>query len=174
MSRRRGILMITALMVAVVLLLIGMGLLGSQASRYEAALQSSRSAQARQLALAGLEDARIKLELDLNFPPPPGPGQSEFSYSEALATDPPSFQGTYSVLVDLTYGNDSTFPSRYITVTSVGTVGDPIKPTAQYKLRAEIDTWNPADVGSSRPNNTEGILKDRFFRYTHIQDEEMP
>ena len=170
MRRQRGILLITALMVATVLLLVGMGLLGSQSSRYEAARQNSYTSQARQLALAGLEDARVKLEMDINFPPPPGPEQTVFSYSETLDTNPASFEGSYSVLVDMTYATDA---ARYIVVTSVGTVGPPIKPTAQYRLRAEIDNLD-STILSPRPGNGNGIVKDRFFRYTHIQDEEMP
>ena len=158
--------MITALMVSVLLLLIGMGLLGSQVSRYEAARQQLRLSQARQLALAGLEDARIKLELDIQFPPPPGPGQQTFSYSEKLETGSSLFEASYSVLVDMTYATDT---SGYIEVVSVGTVGPPIRPLAQYRLRGELDNYT-----SGRPANGFGIAKDRFFRYTHIQDEEMP
>ena len=164
--KKRGILLVTALMVTVVLLLIGMGLLGSQSSRYEAAKQSSYISQARQLALAGLEDARMKLELDINFPPPPGPEQTAFSYSETLITTP--YQGTYSVLVDMTYATDT---ASYIVINSVGTVGSPTEPTAQYRLRAELDNMTTPAV---RPANVDGLVKDRFFRFTHIQDEEMP
>jgi hypothetical protein len=164
--KQRGILLITALLVAVILLLVGMGLLGSQASRYDAAKQFSYTAQARQLALAGLEDARVKLEMDLNFPPEPGPGQEAFSYSETLFKGPPN-DGTYTVTVDFAYANDPN--SAYIAVTSVGTLGDPIKPIAQYRFRAEIDN----KLGG-RPAGPSGINANRFFRYTHIEDEEMP
>lgn len=175
MKPRRGILLVTALMVCVVLLLVGMGLLGSQASRYEAARQSTNISQARQLALAGLEDARIKLEMDINFPPPPGPQQDLFSYSETLVTAAdPNRWGTYTVVVDMTYANDIPYPpplvttGHYIAVTSVGTVGPTVKPIAQYRLRAEIDNQS-----SGRPP-VAGLTTDRFFRYTHIEDEEMP
>lgn len=174
-TRQRGILLVTALMVCIVLLLIGMGLLGSQASRYEAARQSTYISQARQLALAGLEDARMKLEMDINFPPPPGPQQELFSYSELLVNDPdPNRWGTYTVVVDMTYANDIPYPppttvtGHYIAVTSVGTVGPTIKPIAQYRLRAEIDNQE-----SGRPP-VAGLTTNRFFRYTHIEDEEMP
>lgn len=166
--RNRGILLITALLISVILLLVGMGLLGSQSSRYEAAKQYSYTAQSRQLALAGLEDARSKLELDLNFPPDPGPGQEAFSYSETLfpgtAT---SNQGTYTVVVDMTYSLDPS--SAYIIVTSIGTLGPPIKPISQYRFRAEID-----NKPSGRGPAGSGINSNRFFRYTHIEDEEMP
>jgi len=166
---------VTALMVCIVLLLIGMGLLGSQASRYEAARQSTNISQARQLAIAGLEDARIKLEMDINFPPPPGPQQELFSYSEQLVDDPdPNRWGTYTVVVDMTYATDILYPpptvttGHYIAITSVGTVGPTIKPIAQYRLRAEIDNQS-----TPRPA-VAGLTTDRYFRYTHIEDEEMP
>lgn len=164
--KNRAFLLITSLMVTVILLLVGMGLLGSQASRYEAIKQSSYISQARQLALAGLEDARIKLEMDVNFPPPQGPQQFQFSYSEVLDLPyPVPVQGSYSIVVDTTYNTD---PIGYITVTSVGTVGPPISPNAQYRLRGEIDT------ASARGAAPHGIVSDRYFRYTHVQDEEVP
>jgi Tfp pilus assembly protein PilX len=165
--KKRGFLLITSLMITVILLLLGMGLLGSQSSRYEASKQSVYTSQARQLALAGLEDARIKLELDVNFPPPPGPGQVRFSYSESLELpyDPP-VAGTYTVTVDMTHADDT---GAYIVVTSVGSVGRPTEPVGQYRLRGEID-----NQFSGRPNNSHGIQRNRFFRYTHIQDEEVP
>lgn len=173
-TARRGILLITALMICIILLLIGMGMLGSQASRYEAARQTTYISQARQLALAGLEDARVKLEMDVNFPPPRGPNQELFSYSERLVDDTDARRwGTYTVLVDMTYATDILFPptatGRYIAVTSVGTVGPTTKPIAQYRLRAEIDNqFTPL-----RPA-VAGLTTARFFRYTHIEDEEMP
>lgn len=169
-TNQRGILLITALMVCLVLLLVGMGLLGSQASRYEAAKQTTYISQARQLALAGLEDARIKLEMDINFPPPQGPGQELFSYSEILVDDPEK-AGSYTVVVDMTYATD-TNTGHYIAVTSIGTVGPPIKPIAQYRLRAEIDNLYNKPTPSRPPVG--GLNTDRFFRYTHIEDEEMP
>lgn len=167
--RRRGFLLITALMLTIILLLVGMGLLGSQASRYEAARQASFSSQARQLALAGLEDARVKMELDINFPPPQGPGQFLFSYSEFLDLPYPTpVTGSYSVTVDSTYAQDPA-AGLYYTITSVGSLGPPIAPTAQYRLTAELSN-NPNPI----PAVPHGIQSQRFFRYTHIQDEEVP
>lgn len=178
MRRPRGFLLITSLLVCVVLLLIGMGLLGSQVSRMEAAKQSGYTAQARQLALAGLEDARLKMELDIEFPPPPGPGQHVFSYSENLAiptapgNDPVA--ASYLVTVDMTHA--TTDPERYITVTAVGTVGPSIKPIAQYRLRGELDNHDPDLLGPRPTTGSPAGLEPnrRFFRYTYIHDEEVP
>ena len=74
----------------------------------------------------------------------------------------------------MTYATDILYPppavttGHYIAVTSVGTVGPTVKPIAQYRLRAEID-----NQPSGRPG-VAGLTTDRFFRYTHIEDEEMP
>ena len=105
--RKRGFLLITALLIIIILMLIGMGFLGSQAARYRAALRSAESSQARQLALAGLEDARIKMELDENFPPKGALNQDTFSYSEKLTiTSTPSVNGTYTVIINATFATD--------------------------------------------------------------------
>ena len=164
MIRKRGFLLITALLVCVILLLIGMGMLGSESSRYAAMRHAATSSQARQMALAGLEDARAKLELDASFPPDPGPGQTTFSYSERLDLDS-NTSGTYSVTIDRVQAGT---PAAVLVVTSVGSIGPISKPIAQYKLRAEMD------LSQSRPAAGNGIQSNRYFRWTHIQDEEMP
>lgn len=168
MNRRRGFLVITGLLVCIILLLMGMGLLSSQASRYSSSLRSAESSQARQLALAGLEDARIKLELDQQFPPPPAPGQPVFSYSEQvqIPATPAPVNGTYTVTIDQTY---KPAPDEVLLITSIGAVGPIEQPIAQYRLTAELDLKE-----GGRPTNGQGIPQNRHFRYTHIQDEEIP
>lgn len=199
LARRRGFLLVTGLLVVIVMLLIGMGLVGSEASRYRAALRTSESGQARQLALAGLEDARAKLEMDCQFPPPPAAGPSGFAYSagpydpstgqsqpiftytETLPNpDTPPVNCTYSVTVDssactdrfwdqdITKSYDSSGPRQVIVITSIGTIGDPDQPTAQYQIRAELDCSLYTRVsGSTAPNP-------RYFHYTHITDDDIP
>ena len=54
MVARRAFVLITALMVGVILLLLGMGFVSSQADRYRGSLRSAEAAQARNLAIAGL------------------------------------------------------------------------------------------------------------------------
>lgn len=162
--KKRGFLLITALLVCVILLLIGMGMLGSESSRYAAIRNSAFSSQARQLAVAGLEDARAKLEMDYAFPPEPGPGQQAFSYSERLDISA-DLTGVYSVTIERTHAKDA---AEVLLITSVGSLGPIAKPIAQYKLRAEFD------LSQSRPNAGNGIQKNRYYRYTHIEDEEMP
>jgi len=156
---RRGFLLITALLSVVVLLLLGFGLLGSQAARFRGVTRAAESAQARGLAMAGLEDARAKLENDVSFPPAPsGEGQFLFTYSERL--DLPGTMGSYTVIVDRTHEGP---PYQVLHVTAIGSLGRLDLPTAQHTLKAELDL-SPVVRGTANPNP-------RFFRYTHIQDE---
>ena len=175
---KRGFLVITALLIIIILMLVGMGYLGSQASRYRAALRAAESSQARQLALAGLEDARIKMELDENFPPKAAVNQDLFSYSEKLTINSaPPVNGTYMVVINSTYATD---PAAVVYVTSVGTVGTPEAPISQYHLKAELDFRDATAAttyetfGPARASGPGAINATRFFRYTHIQDEETP
>ncbi len=159
MKNRRGFLLVVSLLFVIMLLLLGMGFLGSQAARHRASKRSAEMAQARALALAGLEDARAKLENDLRFPPPPsGPSQNEFSYSEKLPL-PDGTDGTYSVLIDRSYEGA---PWEVLEVTSTGSIGPPETPTAQYSFKAELDVATFVR-GTANPNP-------ELFNYTHIED----
>lgn len=173
--QRRGFLLVTSLFIIIVLLLMGMGFIGSQASRYAAARRSGEAAQARQLALAGLEDARIKLEMDSQFPPQPAVGQPYFSYAESLTlSSSPALRGAYTVLIDRSYEKD---PNNVYLITSTGAVGPAEKPIAQYKLIAELDLVPESSGTHARPTPTGGVTAIptyRTFRYTHIQDEGVP
>lgn len=60
---RRGFLIQSLLLIAL-LLVFCLGLLGRQPFAYSGAKQTSKMLQARQLALAGMEDVRVKLERD--------------------------------------------------------------------------------------------------------------
>lgn len=155
----RGFLLITALLSVVVLLLLGFGLLGSQAARFRGVTRAAESAQARALAMAGLEDARTKLENDVSFPPAPaGVGQNVFSYSERM--DLPGTMGSYTVIIDRSYEG---LPYQVLHITAIGSLGRLDIPTAQHTLKAELDL-SPTVRGTSNPNP-------RFFRFTHVQDE---
>ena len=175
---KRAFLLITALLIIVILMLVGMGFLGSQVARYRAALRAAESSQARQLALSGLEDARIKMELDENFPPKGAVNQDIFSYSEKLTINSvPPVNGTYTVVINSTYAVD---PAAVIFVTAIGTVGAPESPISQYRLKAELDFRDTGAAvyyetyGPARPGAPAGINATRFFRYTRVEDEETP
>ena len=167
-SKRHGFLVIMSLMFCIVLLLLGMGFMESQASRYKSVVYATQAAQARGMAMAGLEDARLKVQNDICFPPIFNSASSisgytfatadqhVFSYMETYALDNNSAgNGSYSVVVNTTYGID---PYLVYEVDSLGILGDPRAPTAVYHLQAEIDM-----------NTTRN-----FCRYTHIQDDSAP
>jgi type II secretory pathway component PulK len=60
---KRGFLIQSLLLIAL-LLVFCLGLLGRQPFAYSGAKQTSKMLQARQLAVAGMEDVRVKLERD--------------------------------------------------------------------------------------------------------------
>jgi hypothetical protein len=153
-------------MVCTMLLLLGMGFMGSQSNRYRSVVQSGQSAQARQVAMAGIEDARFKLQNDASFPPPPAvTNQTCFTYNEQLtlaAGTPDAQPGSYQVLLETLYWSYPLGPTgvdyHVYQITSIGTIGDPATPLAQYKLQAEVD------MDSSR----------QYCHFTHFVDEGAP
>jgi hypothetical protein len=104
-------------------------------------------AQARQLALAGLEDARAKLDHDTHFPPVGDQGQLRFCYAEVVYDlDEITALGHYEVCVDQTYRPD---PYQIIRLESTGWAGQPSR--ASYRVQAELDAARQVR-GSSTDN----------------------
>lgn len=155
MVKRRAFLLLTSLLLGVVLLLLGMGFISSQADRYGGVKRAAETAQARALAIAGLEDARVKIQNDIQFPPPMAAGQTTFSYGEVLDLGDPPILGHYNVVIETAYNQDPTF---VLLVTSTGSIGDPNAPDAQYRIRAEMD-MNPAG---------------RYCHFSHWEDDGAP
>ena len=91
-----------ALLVLISLLLLGMGLMSAQTARYRGVNRSQEAAQAFQLAQAGLEDVRLKLEVDTNFPPNPGDDQPLFNFAEDVQIGATTI-GSYEVTLDRTH-----------------------------------------------------------------------
>lgn len=100
--KRQAFMLITALLLCTVVLLLGMGFLGSRVGQYNSTLQASLAARARWVARAGLEEARAKLQRDIHFPPDSSQQQTLYSYSEDLydLSSPPLYMGTYDVQLD--------------------------------------------------------------------------
>lgn len=157
-GQRRAFLLITALLIALVLLLIGIGFLGSQADRYRGMKRAGELTKARAMAMAGLEDARFKIQNDIQFPPPMAAGHTAFSYGETLTIGdtPAPIPGNYAVVIETIYLHDLNF--QVLQVTSTGSVGDPNNPTAQYQIKAELDM---------KPGPT-------FCHYSHWEDQTAP
>lgn len=144
--RRRGMLLVAALLVLGVALVAGIGLMTSQVSSYRGVQSAEDAAMALCLAQSGLEDARLKLERDALFPPhgdgnllKPDIGhkpqeQALFTYSEDMSVGGKRV-GSYRVSID------TGFADRYqfVRVTSSGLVGSSEAPTAQRILKMDID-----------------------------------
>lgn len=148
--RRRGSTLVLVLLVSVVLLVLGLGFLGKQAEQYSGARSVEEAAQARSLALAGLEGARARLSKDLSFPPPGDVDQRIFEYSETFTDLADAPVGTCVVRVDLTYADP---PYLLLRLESTGLLGPADKPTARRQLTAEVDL-SPAvrGAGGINPN----------------------
>lgn len=152
--QRRGFLLIASLMITMIFLVTGMGIMSAQASRYQAAARVPEGIQARNAALSGLEDVRVKLAKDVHFPPRKSKirGQSKFAYGETLYDGGGDInsQVTYSVVVDFALEqqcqvNDPDpnlvqwLPHRWgiYRITVSGYVGPRDNPIAQSLLYAE-------------------------------------
>lgn len=144
MKIKRGFVLIFSLLLLLLLALGGMILLGQRAAQYRAAALASKTAVARALAQAGLEDARVKLEKDLNFPPPGDQDQTVFTYDEPVTDFDGSVVGFYFVTVDSRHRIPTQPPAPYepsvVTVTAMGRAGaDPKEPEAVYSLSMEVE-----------------------------------
>lgn len=153
--RRRGMLLVVALLVLGVALLAGMGLMSSQVSNYRGVHAAQDAAMALCLAQSGLEDARLKLERDALFPPrgdgnlvQPDTGskpqeQSLFTYSEDLYLSGKRV-GSYRVSIDTSF-----VPGyQFVRIISNGLVGLTEAPSAQRVLKVDLD------VNTNRPATT--------------------
>ncbi len=149
MRRRRGFLLIFGLLVLVVLLILGLGFLGKQADAYRSATQAAASSVALECAMAGLEDARVKLMKDLRFPPPGDVEQLQFAYTEVLNDLDGTPVGAYTVTIDSRWADP---PAEILVVEVEGSAGDPSQPGQAFRtLRVEWDLA-PQRGGGPNPN----------------------
>ena len=132
--KRRGFLLMVSLLILIFLLVLGMGLMSAQSARYRGLNRAQEAAQAFQLAQAGLEDIRLKLEIDPSFPPNPGDDQPLFNFAEDVQIGPDTI-GSYEVLLDRDFERP---PYQLIRITATGTVGPKERPIAQRVLKAEL------------------------------------
>jgi len=142
---RRAFSLPLILMLSIVLLLLGLGFLNKRVSQYRGAYQTTYSLMALQLAKAGMEEARVKLEKDRDFPPQSGLDQKAFSYTEVLLPD----EESYTVTLDLSLREK---PFSIIRITSVGTSGPMDRPRARRVLKAELDVSEFLRGDPSQPN----------------------
>jgi Tfp pilus assembly protein PilX len=163
---RRGATLIFVMLLSLVLLVLGMGFLSQRVAQNRAANLELRGLQARALAEAGLEDARIKLAKRHSFPPLDDLQQTDFRYTETLDDAFGQPAGSYQVRLDTTFADGPNWIAR---VTSRGWVGPSESPEAENVLFAEIDIseWTRATINRSvyTPN------PDRF-RVIYLQEGE--
>lgn len=150
---QRGALLIAALLLFSLLLVLGLGLMSSQAGRRRAVRAQIAAAQAKQLCLAGWQDAKLKLGTDILFPP--YGAQESFSYSEDVYDSKNQLFGTYTVNIDLRFqrtlrsSTPATVPSTdpagqvpqgFYLITCTGKIGDRgFEPLAERTMKFEMD-----------------------------------
>ena len=143
-------MLLMVLMIASLVMVLGVGFLSSNSPRYNASVYARASAQARALAEAGQEDARVKLQKDASFPPISSASQSTYSYRQTLTDDSGNLIGSYVVTVDWTY---LVAPYFIITVHSQGLVGaNPAEPLGNCILHARYD-MHPIDAAVAHPRD---------------------
>lgn len=145
--RRRASTLLAALVLLTLIFILGLGFLSRRSAEYQVANLQITRAQARELAMAGLEDARAKLDRDYFFPPQLEVKQRAFQYAELVYDlDDVSLLGSYEVIVDQTYNVE---PYRVITVQATGMAGYP--PRSRYQVQAELDA-SPKVRGGTADN----------------------
>ena len=153
--RQRAFVLITALLLSVILLVTGLGVMSAQATRYAASALIADSLQAKNAALSGLEDVRVKLAKDVKFPPRKSKarGQTKFAYSENLLVDPDK-PVSYTVVIDFEYEREFVVPDRFAPyrwgvyrVTVNGYVGPRNEPIALAQVYAEYDIETGQFIG---------------------------
>lgn len=156
---RRGITLVTSLLFLALLMVMGLAFLGKRVGQYRGALAVRTAAQARAIALAGLEDARVKLDKDFAFPPPAAKEQLYFSYTEEMRDINGQVVGSYHVTVDRSLQQ---WPYAVVRLTSIGTLGPVDDPLARRRLYAEVDI-SPTRRGTTDPN-------ENLHRYINFHD----
>lgn len=158
-SRRRGITLVTSLLFLSLLMVMGLAFLSKRVGQYRGALAIRSAAQARAIAMAGLEDARVKLDKDFAFPPQGSTEQLSFNYSEPMRDIAGTEVGSYTVTVDRSL---SKWPYAVVRLTSIGTLGPVDDPLARRRLYAEVDI-SPTRRGTTDPN-------ENLHRFINFQD----
>lgn len=158
--RPRAFLMVTVLVLGGILLTMGLAYLTGLVKRQQTTSQMVLDLQAQELARAGLEEVRVKMNLDLHFPPRGAVGQEVFSYSESLRSPEGSLLGYYDVDLDRSYLG-SGYEVLIITVTGrLPSPQDLQKTLARHGLRAYVEVHRPES----------GPIGPHFWQVVRFQD----
>lgn len=167
---KRGAVLVFALLLSTLLLVVGVGFIALRGLEYGSVSELQDRAQARELAMAGMEDARVKLEKDPFFPPVGGFGQYTFTYSEDVfdPEDASRLIGLFTVTVD---NRQKEEPFRLIRIQSIGQVVDRRAPDAPvratYRILAEID------VASFERGGSLGQANSRLYQYLDWKEQDV-
>ena len=146
MKRKKGLALMLVLFLTAFLLVLALGLLQRRADQYKAANSQAEALHAYELAQAGLETARARLDKDQAFPPR-GDHQQEFDCTEPVYDiDNSTIVGFYQLEIDSRWANA---PYYVLKVTSIGCWPHPDRPEARRKLHVQLDL-NPAHANYYR------------------------
>lgn len=168
--RRRGSILVTVLLLLSVLFVLGIGFMYKRLEQYRAAVRSAHAAQARALALAGLEQVRIRLDKDPLFPLPGASDQNEFGFSEEVLDGDGEPVGSFSVVVDSRYARQ---PYYLLVVTSTGQVisADPNgEALARRSLRVELDLAPDLVAGERAAAEPVAYSNSRYWEIVSVTD----
>ena len=167
---KAGAILVFALLLSALLLVLGVGFISQRGLEYGSVSELQDRAQARQLALAGMEDARVKLEKDPFFPPAGGFNQQNFTYSEDVRDpeDSGRMLGLFTVALDLSRKEE---PYRIVRIQSVGQVVDRRAPDAPirstYRIYAELDVASFARGGALGESNP------RLYQFINWREQDV-
>lgn len=132
----RGSAIVFALLISILIAVVGLYLIGARRGVYANARSTVYSAQARAVALAGMEDMIVKLAKDSFFPTGVPDEQKVFSYQETLThpDDPSQVWGVYQCTVDRTRDKDG-----LVFLLSVGSIGSLTQPQARYRVASVLN-----------------------------------
>jgi len=133
---RRGAVLVLVLLLIACLFVVSVGFLSRTKSEASISKMVELSAQARELALAGLEGVRVRLLNDSKFPPPVlQNNQDFFSFVEEVPNaDETDMLGRYQVHIDRRWMASPYSVLRVICIGEAGTESNPIR----HKLTCEF------------------------------------
>lgn len=132
---------VPALLVVSIFMVLCIGLLSRQPMRNLGAMQAQYQVQARQIALAGIEEARLRLCGDSLQT------MTNTTFSRELSEAGGGMVGSYLVNWDSSW---SEAPYYVLRVESEGFYGSAVKPQARYVLRATLDVRK--ELAPDKPN----------------------
>jgi hypothetical protein len=139
-------MLVTSLLLGMLLLILTLALMARDSQRQGQVHQFSQSLQALELAEAGLEDARQKLDKDLHLPLRGDPSQIYLSYTDRLDV------GNYTVTIDW---SRRALPSGFIAIRSCGRFASSLRTLTML-----------LDVAPKRNE----VSNPHYYHYTRPQD----